>query len=68
VWILAENPSMFIRHRAEHAGHAMHTTLVAEIAERGPQPAERETYPNGMRKTTYRDHDGNEIGFGGVPR
>ena len=30
-------------------------------------PAERETYSNGVRKTTYRDADGNEIGFGGVP-
>jgi hypothetical protein len=28
---------------------------------------ERETNSNGVRKTTYRDPDGNEIGFGGAP-
>ena len=26
-----------------------------------------ETYSNGVRKTVYRDHDGNEVGFGGAP-
>jgi hypothetical protein len=25
------------------------------------------TYANGVRKATYRDPDGNEIGFGGAP-
>lgn len=29
--------------------------------------AERETYSNGVRKLTYRDDDGNEVGFGGGP-
>jgi hypothetical protein len=29
--------------------------------------AERETYPNGVRKITYADPEGNEIGFGEVP-
>ena len=42
-------------------------TLVAQIADRGLNPVEQETYSNGVRKTTYRDADGNEIGFGGVP-
>jgi hypothetical protein len=42
--------------------------LMAEIAQRGLEPAKRETYSNGVRKTTYADPDGNEIGFGGVPR
>lgn len=58
----------------EHAGHARHTlfvadldALVAEIAERGLEPATRETYSNGERKVTYRDADGNEIGLGGAP-
>jgi hypothetical protein len=27
----------------------------------------QETYANGVRKTTFRDPDGNEIGFGGAP-
>ena len=30
------------------------------------EPALRETYGNGVRKATYRDPDGNEIGFGGA--
>jgi len=42
--------------------------LVARIGDRGLDPAKRETYANGVRKTTYRDPDGNEIGFGGAPR
>ena len=41
--------------------------LVEEIADRGIEPAERETYSNGVRKATYQDPDGNEIGFGGAP-
>ena len=41
--------------------------LVDEIAARGIEPAKRETYSNGVRKTTYRDPDGNEIGLGGAP-
>jgi hypothetical protein len=28
---------------------------------------EREAYANGVRKITYRDPDGNEIGLGGAP-
>jgi hypothetical protein len=52
----------------------MHTVFVgdfdahiSQIAERGLEPAERETYANGVRKATFRDPDGNEIGFGGAP-
>ena len=41
--------------------------MVAEIAARGIQPAERETYSNGVRKATYRDPDGNELGLGRAP-
>ena len=73
VWELAEHRSIYIVQRPEHAGHATHTIIVddldgqvAEIAQRGLAPAQRETYPNGVRKITYVDHDGNEIGFGGV--
>ena len=74
VWELAEHRFLYIDERPEHAGHAMLTlfvddldALVAQIAERGLGPAERETYANGVRKITYRDPDGNEIGFGGAP-
>ena len=52
----------------------MHTLFVddfdermRQIADRGIEPAQRETYENGVRKWTYRDPDGNEIGFGGAP-
>lgn len=74
VWELAEHRFVFIEHRPERAGHARHLVfvddldaLVAQIAERGLTPTERETYANGVRKATYRDPDGNEMGFGGAP-
>jgi hypothetical protein len=41
---------------------------VRDLAERGLEPAKREAYDNGMRKITYIDPDGNEIGYGAVPR
>jgi predicted enzyme related to lactoylglutathione lyase len=74
VWELAEHRLLFIVQRPEHSGHAMHTLIVddldsvmAEISQRGLEPARQETYPNGVRKTTFVDPDGNEIAFGGVP-
>jgi predicted enzyme related to lactoylglutathione lyase len=74
VWELAEHRYMYIVQQPEHAGHAKHTlfvddldAIVAQIADRGLDPVKRETYSNGVCKTTYRDPDGNEIGFGGVP-
>ena len=74
VWELAEHRYVYIVQRPEHAGHARHTLfvddldlLVAQLAERGRDPVARETYANGVRKITYRDPDGNEIGFGGAP-
>ncbi len=74
VWEVAEHRYVYIVQMPEHAGHARHTlfvddvdALVAQIAERGLDPTERETHSNGVRKITYRDEDGNEIGFGGGP-
>jgi catechol 2,3-dioxygenase-like lactoylglutathione lyase family enzyme len=74
VWELAEHRYVYVEHLPEHAGHAMHTlfvddldTRVEQITDRGLEPAKRETYENGVRKITYRDPDGNEIGFGGGP-
>ncbi len=74
VWELAEHRYLYIVRQPEHAGHAMHTlfvadldALVAQIADQGLEPSQRETYANGVRKITYRDPDGNEIGFGGAP-
>jgi catechol 2,3-dioxygenase-like lactoylglutathione lyase family enzyme len=75
VWELAEHRYLYIVQQPEHAGHARHTlfvadldALVAQIADRGLSPAERETYSNGVRKATFRCPDGNEIGFGGAPQ
>jgi hypothetical protein len=74
VWEVAEHRYLYVELRPEHAGHALHTLFVedfdartAAIAERGLEPALRETYENGVRKATYRDPDGNETGFGGAP-
>jgi catechol 2,3-dioxygenase-like lactoylglutathione lyase family enzyme len=74
VWQLGEGRSIFVVQDAERAGHALHTffvddldAFVSEIASRGIDPADRERYSNGVRKVTYRDADGNEIGFGGGP-
>jgi predicted enzyme related to lactoylglutathione lyase len=74
VWEVAEHRYVYIEVRPGHAGHALHTLFVgdfedrlAQIAERGLEPAKRETYGNGVRKATFRDPDGNEIGLGGGP-
>lgn len=75
VWTLAEGRSLYIEENPARAGGALITLFVddldpviTEISSRGLEPAERETYSNGVRKATYRDSDGNEIGCGGPPR
>jgi catechol 2,3-dioxygenase-like lactoylglutathione lyase family enzyme len=75
VWEVAEHRYLYIVQEPENAGHARLTlfvadldALVAEIAARGVDPAGSETYSNGVSKVTYRDADGNEIGFGGTSR
>ena len=74
VWELGEHRYLYIVQQPQHAGHAMHTlfvndldALVAQLSARGLDPSAQETYANGVRKITYRDSDGNEIGFGGAP-
>ncbi|MEV6167202.1 VOC family protein [Streptomyces sp. NPDC051954] len=74
VWELAEHRYVYIEHRPGHGGHALLTLFVDDldsrvdaIIDRGLQPSQRETYANGVRKVTYRDPEGNEIGFGGGP-
>lgn len=74
VWQLAEHAFVAIDEDAGRAGYAAHTVFVEDldgfvegIASRGIDPAKRETYGNGVRKVTYRDDDGNEVGFGGEP-
>jgi catechol 2,3-dioxygenase-like lactoylglutathione lyase family enzyme len=75
VWELAEHRFLYIKHQPDHAGHAMLTIMVddfdariAQIADRGLEPTKQEVYENGVRKAIYHDPDGNEIGFGGLPR
>jgi predicted enzyme related to lactoylglutathione lyase len=74
VWELAEGRLMYVVQRPADAGHAVLTiivddldTVMAGTARRGLEPAKQEAYPNGVRKTTYVDPEGNEIGFGQVP-
>jgi catechol 2,3-dioxygenase-like lactoylglutathione lyase family enzyme len=73
VWTLGEDRSVYIVEHAE-AGHSVVTLFlddldgfVAEVADRGLEPDERETYTNGVRKATFRDPDGNEIALAGPP-
>jgi catechol 2,3-dioxygenase-like lactoylglutathione lyase family enzyme len=73
VWTLAGERSVYIVEHADGAGHGVVTVFlddlearVADIASRGLEPHERETYSNGVRKVIYRDPDGNELGFGGA--
>jgi catechol 2,3-dioxygenase-like lactoylglutathione lyase family enzyme len=74
VWTLAEGRSVYVAQHPEAAGHSAVTLFVddldarvTEIAARGLEPDNWETYSNGVRKVTYRDPDGNEVGFGGEP-
>jgi hypothetical protein len=74
VWEVAEHRCIYIVQQPERAGNALVLSFVtdledrvAAIAQRGIEPAERETYANGVNKVTYRDADGNEISLGGGP-
>jgi len=64
---------VYIQEDPRAGGDALVTLFVddldaslAEIASRGLEPVESETYSNGVRKATFRDGEGNEIGFGGA--
>ena len=72
VWDVNESAWVYVELRPQHAGHALVTifvedvnALIASISARGIDPTDQETYDNGVHKATYRDGDGNEIGFGG---
>jgi catechol 2,3-dioxygenase-like lactoylglutathione lyase family enzyme len=74
VWTLRDHRHVYLLRDPERAGGGLVTLIVddlegrvAGIAERGIEPAIDETYDNGVRKVTYRDPDGNEVGFGGLP-
>jgi catechol 2,3-dioxygenase-like lactoylglutathione lyase family enzyme len=72
VWELAEHRYLYIEERTEGTGQALVTIFVDDLDDRvassaalGVEPELRETYDNGVRKITFRDPDGNQIGFGG---
>ena len=74
VWTLADDRSVYIVEHGDTGGNCVVTIIVddldahvAAIAARGLEPDEELTYSNGVRKVLYRDPDGNELGFGGVP-
>ena len=74
VWELDEHRFAYVVEDPGRAGQSVLTLFVEDldrrvegIAARGIEPAERETYSTGVRKVTYRDADGNELGFGGGP-
>lgn len=74
VWELAEHRYLYITEQAGAAGRAVVLLFVsnldarvAEIARRGILPSEQDELPDGVRKITYRDPDGNEVAFGGGP-
>jgi catechol 2,3-dioxygenase-like lactoylglutathione lyase family enzyme len=74
VWALEEHRHVYVLLDPERAGGGLVTLIVEDlemrveaIAGRGIVPARDETYDNGVRKVTYRDPDGNELGFGGLP-
>jgi catechol 2,3-dioxygenase-like lactoylglutathione lyase family enzyme len=74
VWTLAEDRSLYVVQDADRAGNSVVTVFVddldrqvREIAQRGLELDDHETYANGVRKAVYRDADGNEVAFGGAP-
>jgi catechol 2,3-dioxygenase-like lactoylglutathione lyase family enzyme len=74
VWTLAEDRSVYVVEHPEGAGSCVVTIFVDDLdarvtttAGRGLEPNDIETYDNGVRKVIYRDPDGNELGFGGLP-
>jgi catechol 2,3-dioxygenase-like lactoylglutathione lyase family enzyme len=75
VWALADSRHVYVEQDPARAGNGLVTVFVrdldarlAAIAARGLEPDEQETYANGVRKATFRDPDGNEVGFGGGRR
>jgi predicted enzyme related to lactoylglutathione lyase len=73
VWEVAEHRYIYIVQEPERAGNALVLSFVddldervAKIAQRGIEPARRETPSSGVTKVIYTDADGNEISFGGA--
>ena len=77
VWDLAERQSVYVVLRPDRAGGGLATWFFEEYADldrfvdaavgHGIEPTEQETYDNGVRKVTFHDPDGNELGVAGNP-
>ena len=74
VWTLSEHGHVYVVLDPDHAGHSKVTlflddldAFVSAAAGRGIGPETVETFDTGVRKTTFRDPDGNEVGLGGAP-
>jgi hypothetical protein len=70
----AEHCDLIIEERTDCAGQALVTIFVDDIdgqvalsVAHGLESVQRETYDNGVRKATFCDPGGNQIGFGGAP-
>lgn len=74
VFELAPGRSLYVERRAGAAvGGGLVTVFVRDLpafvaaaGQRGVEPEGDEDYGNGVRKVTYRDPDGNEVGVGGA--
>ena len=68
MWTLADGSAIYVVLEPEHAGHSLVTWFPDDydgfVAAEGRDvtPATVETCGNGVRKATYRDPNGNEIG------
>ena len=74
LWEVTPHGSVVVELRPDRAGHAFHTRFVDDldarisaISARGIEPADVETYDNGVRKFLFHDPEGNELGIGGGP-
>lgn len=74
VWTLGVGRHVYVEVDPERAGRSVCTLFVEDLdgfliaaTERGLRPESEETYDNGVRKTIFRDPDGNEVGVGGGP-
>lgn len=75
VWEVAPNRYVYVVEAPRRAGRARSTIFLSELEpflelarSRGLESHAVEHLPNGVRKATFRDPDGNELAFGGKIR
>ena len=73
VWTVGEHGHVYVLVDAERAGNGLLTLFTEDLdaalataASGGIEPTTVETYDNGVRKATFHDPDGNEVGLGGA--